>query len=280
MTQESINDLVRNAANQLTNIWGNVVLETGYSLASTYNLSTGKWTSIPRRKPSKPTTLSESFTRIYNPTLQRIYTEQVLPFINTDFAELLIKGAKNARKHYLKETEKNRLRILEIRYEIHTKSNDELDIEELEAEIRRCRLDQIKEQLYADFYKLVISDLTTKETPKKPQLKSNTAAFYLSIYVLGQLELGVIDKFPLYGSSDNITKEKVTRAAKWAMQSPMFNRTVNINTLHSYLRDPRVKFTKHLPNVEEFLCSYYPNRETEIKSILIEVGKKFKENNQ
>lgn len=186
MTQESINDLVREAANKLSNIWGNEIIESIPNLASRYDLSTGKRIPLPERKLSNPTTLSECFINIHLPKLNEIYSQQVQTYVDKDFNELLLIGAKNANEHYLKEAENNRLRILVMHYEIHTKSEDELDLEELESEIYRCRIDQIQEQMYADFYKLVI---TTLSNPKP-----TTRQYALYYYYLQ--ESGEYPQFP------------------------------------------------------------------------------------
>lgn len=168
MTQESINDLVRSAANKLSKIWGDDITETVSSVAMRTNLLTGERIPSPTRKLSKPITYSQCFTELHTPILQRIFIEEILPFTNLDIAELPLIGARNAKEYYLSEADKNRLRVLEIRYELHTKLNDELDIEQLEEEIRCSHINQIQAQLYADFYSQVVEELS-KEKPTASQ---------------------------------------------------------------------------------------------------------------
>lgn len=240
MTQESINDLVKNAANQLSNVWGNEIIDSVSSVAVICNTETGERIPSPRRKLPEPTTASEIFAKIHTPILQKKYTKEVLPFINTDIAEIPLIGAKNANEHYLKEAEKNRLRILEIRYEMHTKSEDEFDKEESEEKIYRCRIDQIENQMYADFYNLIINNLS------KP--KPTTRQYALYYHYLQ--ESGCYPQF----------KEKLRECEeigrKHGFSAKNFQLDYNAITKNQTGKDERLRIVTDLQRVIEMLSEY------------------------
>lgn len=246
MTEESINDLVRNAAKKILVICGS--------------------TPIPLKVNKGVTmTVNEAFFMAYSTVLYQQYLFEVEAHVNAGLnKELLLITLKDKWIEHQRKADNLLIKQQELKYIAEYNPDKLITTEYFSTELIPCQFDQIREQLYADFYKLVISDLSTQKLPQKPQLK-NVAAFFITIYILGRL--GIVEEFPLGGTSTNDVQKKVTKAAETAMNA--FGGEYNIKTLHSYLRDTKTKFKEHLTNVGAFLFYHYPERESEIKLILL-----------
>ena len=263
MTQESINDLVKSAANKIKSIFGDTPTAHIFPAGFRVNIETGETVTLPPRKGDDKTT-SESFFSLFSMVLYQRYLFDIEAYINAGLSkDLLLIDLKDKWIEHQREADSLLLEQKELEYFLEYNPDELVSVEHCKKELTPCQFDQIREQLYADFYKLAIGDLTTQNQPQKPHLQ-NAVAFFIAIYVLGLL--GIVKEFPFDGTSTNAVKEKVTAAAKEAMSK--FGGNYNIATLHAYLRDNKTSFKNHLPQVETFLLYHYPEDKIRIQSIL------------
>ncbi|WP_028665459.1 hypothetical protein [Runella zeae] len=272
MTQESINDLVRDAANKIRSVFGDIVKAHAFPSAIRINIETGEISVLPPKK-DKYKTPYESFLYLYSGVLYQQYLFDIEARINAGHnKDLVLIDIKNKWIEHQRNADNLLTEQEELRYIIEYNPDNLITIEHYEKELMSCEFDQIREQLYADYYKLAINSLTTKETQKHPQLQT-CAAFFLAIFVLGRL--GKVKEFPFNGTSTNEAKDSVTMAAQWAMDR--FGGKHNIETLHSYLKTTNVKFAKHIDIAEVFLLHHYPNEELKIKSEFTKLRLQYRE---
>jgi len=117
---------------------------------------------------------------------------------------------------------------------------------------------------FLEFLKARVQPQTKKENAP-PEIKKGTQ-FYLMIYVLGKM--GIVEEFPMDGTSTDEVKEKVSKAAIEGMKIPNAGTKYKIQVIVDYLRNKRIKPFANKDIVKKFLVFHYPDREAEISAIL------------
>jgi len=124
---------------------------------------------------------------------------------------------------------------------------------------------RVTNNFYKECYLLIKEHLIDRKLIPLPEISSKVS-FFLILYTLG--EMGIVDKFPIDGTSTNDVKMRVKNAAKWATDK--FGYKCRISTIQNYLKRSELKFHKHVPNAIKVLSHHFPQRTIQINSILSE----------
>lgn len=163
MTQESINDLVRNAAFKIKAIDDTPTVHI-FPDGIRINPETGEVsTSPPIKKDPVLKTRSRAFFDLYSEIFNGMYQFEVESILNAGLnKELLLIELKDKWAEHQRKADNLLMEQQELKYIVEFNPDELVSVEHFRKELTPCQFDQIREQLYADFYNEVIKELNTK----------------------------------------------------------------------------------------------------------------------
>ncbi|MBB3836704.1 hypothetical protein FHS57_000686 [Runella defluvii] len=162
MTQESINDLVRSAANKIKSVFGDTPTVHVFPAGFRINIATGETVTLPPRKGDNKTPF-ESFFDLFSMVLYQQYLFDIEAYINAGLSkDLLLIDLKDQWTEHQRKANNLLLEQRELEYSLEYNPDELVSVEHFRKELAPCQFDQIREQLYADFYNEVIKELNTK----------------------------------------------------------------------------------------------------------------------